>query len=110
MRTLASVAALGLVGLFLTGCAYRAPVMPPQGAIYTGISAPLTVDVEGQTVSPKKGEASSSAILGLFAWGDCSLQKAAQEGQLSTIEYCDYSYMSIVFGIYQSFTVTAHGK
>ncbi len=108
MRKLMAVAVLcGLVGL-MVGC-YRAPVMPPIGAIYSGIEAPLSTEFSGQSTGLKSGEASSSSILGLIATGDCSIEAAAEDGGLSTVEYCDYKYTN-VFGIYQSFTVVAYGR
>lgn len=103
---------LGLVGVLVVaavGC-YTAPVIPPMGVIYADYKAPLTTEPQGQAVVPKKGEASSQSVLGLVAWGDCSLQAAAAGGGLSTVNYADYSYLNVVFGIYQKFTVTVHGN
>ncbi len=108
MRKLMAVAVLcGLVGM-MVGC-YSAPVMPPIGAIYSGIEAPLSTEFSGQSANLRSGEASSSSILGLIATGDCSIEAAAAEGGLSTVEYCDYKYTN-VFGVYQKFTVVAYGK
>jgi hypothetical protein len=111
MRTLAGVWALGVVMMLSAGCYfYSAPVMPPVGVIYSDYKAPLTVQLQGQTVTQQKGQAGSSSILGLIAWGDCSLQSAAKDGNLSTINYADYSYLNVIFGVYQKFTVTVYGK
>jgi hypothetical protein len=109
MRALAGVAALCLVLMAASGC-YTAPVMPPLGAIYADIKAPLTTEAEKPAVTDQRGEASTQSILGLVAWGDCSLDTAAKNGKLSTIEYADYSYMNVALGIYQKFTVVVHGK
>jgi hypothetical protein len=84
--------------------------MPPIGIIYADLKAPLTAEAEKPAVTEQKGEASSQSILGLIAWGDCSLETAAKNGKLSTIEYADYSYTNVIFGIYQKFTVITHGK
>jgi hypothetical protein len=109
MRALAGVAALCLVLVGASGC-YTTPVMPPMGLIYSDVKAPLTAEAEKPAMTEQKGEASSESVLGLVAWGDCSLEAAARNGKLSTIEYADYEYMNVVFGIYQKFTVTTHGK
>jgi len=110
MRRLAKVTALCVGVLLVGGCAFQAPVVPPAGGLYTSYSAPLTTELHGQGTATRTGEASTQAVLGLVAWGDCSLDAAAEEGGLSTIEYCDYSYLNVVLGVYQKFTVTAHGR
>jgi len=109
MRALACVVASCAVLMLTAGC-YTTPVKPPVGAIYSGFKAPLTAEAEKPTVTSQKGEATSQAVLGLVAWGDCSLETAAKNGNLSTIEYADYEYMNVLFGIYQKFTVITHGK
>jgi len=98
--------AAAVVGL--SGC-YTAPVMPPIGWVYTGIEAPLDIDQDNSKVSAKSGEASSMSILGLVAVGDCSIETAAEEGNISTITGADYEYVNIL-GIYQNFTTVVHGE
>ncbi len=83
--------------------------MPPAGGLFTNFKAPLGTEYTGQSVETKQGQASSSSILFLFAFGDCSLEAAAEEGGLSTITHCDYSYLNVM-GLYQKFTIIAHGK
>ncbi len=110
MRRLAGVAALCTVLALSAGCAtYRAPVVPPVGLLYSAFKAPLTTEFSGQAAELKSGEASTSSVLGLVATGDCSLEAAAHEGGLNTIEYCDYSYLNVL-GVYQRFTVVAYGR
>lgn len=110
MRRRTALAALCAMAIVASGCVFQAPVMPPLGGIYTEYTAPLTAEVQGQGVVTKSGQASTGAVLGLFAWGDCGLDAAARNGGLTTIEYCDYSYLNVVLGIYQTFTVTAYGR
>jgi hypothetical protein len=110
MRRACVVAGLCAVFAVLVGCSwYQAPVMPPYGSLFADISAPMTVDYEGQAVAPAQGQASAKSVLGLIAWGDCGVQTAAQNGRLSKISYCDYEYLNVL-GFYQSFTVVAHGE
>ncbi|GAB4315890.1 MAG: hypothetical protein Kow0059_08190 [Candidatus Sumerlaeia bacterium] len=93
-----------------TGCiGYVAPVMPPVGLIFESVSAPLDTDMQQTQASPKEGEASSICVLWLFAFGDCSIQKAARDGNITTINYADYSYLNIL-GFFQSFTVHVYGE
>ena len=108
MRKAAGVAALCALLVVVVGC-YTAPVMPPAGFVYSGISAPLTTEFSGQDAGLQSGEASSTSILGLVATGDCSIEAAAKEGGIRTVEFCDYTYLNVL-GVYQRFTVVAYGK
>ena len=109
MRRFATVLALCGVLWAAAGC-FRAPVIPPTGLLFSQYNAPLTSEFDGTPATAlKTGEASSTSVLGLVAFGDCSLDAAAGAGELSTIEYCDYSYLNVL-GVYQQFTVVAHGK
>jgi hypothetical protein len=110
-RTGLLIAGLGVV-LLVTGCAvYSAPVVPPNAAVFTDISAPLgTEPHRAAGTPPTMGEASTQSVLGLFAWGDASMHAAADNGGLTTIEYADYKYLSVLWGLYSRFTVVAWGQ
>lgn len=97
--------------LFLVGCGgfYAAPVMPPQGFGYTNVAAPIDTEFNGTSVTGKKGEASSIGILGLFAFGDASVEAAAREGNISRVNHADYKYFNILW-IYQNFTTVVYGE
>jgi TRL-like protein family len=107
-RVMATLAALVLV---TPGCIYyQAPVMPPPGLMFSSVSAPLDIDAEKTPVCPKMGESNSSAFLfNMFAFGDCSIDSAARNGGLQTIEHADYHHLNIMF-MYQRFTVRAYGN
>ena len=95
--------------VFTMGCAmYQAPVMPPAGLIFTNTAAPIDIDAEKTDMGNKIGKASSISILSLFSFGDCSINSAARNGDLQTINHSDYTYTN-VFGIYQRFTTIAYG-
>ena len=99
-----------LVLLFaLTSCSYVAPVVPPSGLLFSNIKAPLDVDVNQTKVYDKQGEASSSNVLGLFSFGDCSINTAARNGNIKTIEHADYEHFNIL-GLYQNFKVVVYGE
>jgi len=110
MRRFATVLAVCGVLWVAAGCSFVAPVVPPTGFLFSQYSAPLTTEFdETPATGLKQGEASSVGVLWLLAFGDCSLDAAAEAGGLSTIEYCDYSYLNVL-GFYQQFTVVAHGR
>ena len=94
---------------FLSGC-MSAPVMPPQGILFETVKAPLDVDMEETKISTKSGKASSSSVLYLFAFGDCSIATAARRGNIKVIETADYEYTNVLFGLYQKFTIVVYGE
>ena len=93
----------------LAGCSgVQAPVMPPQGLGFTDYVAPLDIDFDKTALGTKKGEASSSSILALIATGDASIQAAARNGQINTINHADYRVLSVL-GLYTKFTTIVYG-
>ena len=108
LRVCAALAALALAS---TGCFYyQAPVMPPPGLMFSSTAAPLDIDADKTPVCSKMGESRSSAFLfNMFAFGDCSIDTAARNGNLQVIEHADYHHLNIMF-MYQRFTVRAYGN
>lgn len=98
-----------MVSLFaaaLCGCV-SAPFQPPMGFV-SQVKAPLSTDGNWQ-VGLKSGAADSKCVLGLCAWGDCSITAAAEAGGLKRVDYVDYDYVNII-GVWQKVTVTAYGE
>ncbi|MHC4514685.1 MAG: TRL-like family protein [Planctomycetota bacterium] len=93
----------------LTGCFFAAPVVPPVGGLYSDIKAPMDIDFNKTAVASKSGEAMATTILGLVATGDCSINAAAKNGGITTIESADYKYFNVL-GVYQTFTTIVHGN
>ena len=91
--------------LSLPAC-YSAPIMPPAGLLYSEINAPISIGPSD--MGSRRGEATSIAVLGLFAYGDCSVKTAATEGGITTVKHLDYAYFNFL-GLYQKFTTIAHG-
>lgn len=108
LKKAAALAATLVVAAGLSGCIV-APVVPPQGLLFTSFDAPIDTDMEQTTVGSKNGESSSMAILGLVAVGDASVTTAAANGNISRINQVDYSYLNILW-IYQGFTVKVNGE
>ena len=94
--------------LCFTGCSIVAPVVPPQGMLYSQTKAPISTDFANTPVGSKQGQASASSVLGLIATGDCSIQTAAQDGGIKTITHADYEYLSVL-GVYTKTTVIVYG-
>lgn len=107
MKRLFSAAALASA-LFLGGCSYTAPVIPPIGLFYANVSAPIDTNADNTPVSARSGESGTTSILGLFAFGDASVTTAARNGGLSTVNHVDYEYFHVLY-VYQTFTVRAYG-
>lgn len=97
---------VGLCGLVFAGCV-SAPFVPPTGFI-CHVQAPLSTEGNWD-LGVKKGEASSSSILGIWASGDCSIWEAAKNGALRKVTHVDYRYDN-VFGIWQKVTTIAYGE
>ncbi|MGD2175840.1 MAG: hypothetical protein PVJ27_10595 [Candidatus Brocadiaceae bacterium] len=116
MRRIALLGLMCVLALSLLGCAeYLTPVRPPGGALITVISAPLSVDFKDTPVCSKQGSASTfyfhdPLFTGMdFAWDRAGLKEAATDGELTAVEYADYTYLRIL-GIFGKFTVTAYGR
>lgn len=98
----------GIFVLLLSGCIAppTAEFAPPEGFLFSNYKAPLLVDFNDNGVSGYTGKASCGAfhdiiLTGMtFAWGDCSLNTASQNGRLNRIGTADYEYLSFlkVFG------------
>ena len=95
-----------LCGAALCGC-MSAPFQPPVGMI-AKVKAPLSTD-GNWNAGMKAGSAAVQCVLGLYAWGDCSITAAAENGGLKRVDYVDYDYDNIL-GIWQRAKVTAYGE
>lgn len=103
-------------GLF-SGCAagrYTSDFAPPGGLLITDTKIPLTTRFNNTPVKTEVGKASTlylhdCLLTGLdFAWDDCSIDRAAKNGGLETVEYADVEVFNVL-GIFGKMTVTAYG-
>ena len=102
--------AITAAALLITGCTrLRAPFQPPVGNVYTNYTAPLGVELTDTKIGPKTGEAKTTSILGLVAFGDASIQAAAKNGGLKKVYHADYKYFNIL-GIIKETTVIVNGE
>jgi hypothetical protein len=95
--------------LFLASCApnIKAPIIPPTGA-FTYMTSPYSAESDG-TIGDRMGESTCIGVLWLFGFGDCSIEAAAEEGNLKQINYVSYDITNIL-GIYTSMTTIAYGE
>lgn len=93
----------GAIALF-TGCGALGAY---NGALYTDVNTPLAAT--SASGASKEGKATCSNILGLIALGDCSVNKAAQEGSISQIKSVDSKVWSIL-GLYTTSTTIVKGN
>lgn len=100
--------ALALAALIDASGCMVAPVVPPQGIVFTNFKAPLDLDQNGTPVSEKSGKAEVMNILNLFSWGDGSIETAAKNGGIQTIESADYEYFTVL-GLFHKYTTVVHG-
>lgn len=105
MKTLKRFTFIGVLGIFLSGCAFTNS--PALGTLYTDAHGPHTAT--SNDVGEKAGTAEASSILGLVATGDASINEAAKNGNITKISHVDYHTKNIL-GIYATYTVTVYGE
>lgn len=92
--------------MLLSGCA-AVGMSPVTGFIYTDVKAPVTVT--NNSKGTKTGEAVCSSILGIVATGDCSIDAAAKNGNITKVHTVDYKTKNIL-GVYATVTVIVTGE
>lgn len=79
---------------------------PTLGAI-TSNRGPVAC--AGSVGGGRAGEATAHQVLGIFAWGDASIQAAARQGGISKVNNVDREALNIL-GIYSSYTTKVQGN
>lgn len=104
-------AALLLLAGGLTGCGLvRTPVLPYYGTLFNDTSTPVDITFESNAIGPARGTAASTSVLGLFSFGDCSIESAARDGNLATVNHVDADITNILFGLYTRYETVAWGE
>lgn len=100
--------------LILGGCMPLNNQGYPVGAIYTGTKAPSLLDraeLSGDNkAATKQGRACSTAILGLAAWGDASVDAAKKAGGISSVHSVEYEATAVLGLVYTSACTVVHGN
>ncbi len=99
----------------LSGCASNLFPGGPSvhGVLVTNVTSPaqnLTVATDGAVVASKTGSASSTAILGLIATGDSSVQAAMKAGNITKVHNVDHTVNSFIYGAFIRHTINVHGE
>jgi hypothetical protein len=110
MKTI-TLAMLGIGLMVFSGCASPdSAFVPPGGVLFANYKAPLLVSYDDAAISQNSGDASAEYVhdiilTGLdFAWADCSLNEAIQDGRFNKVGSADYSFFNVL-GVYAKTTV-----
>lgn len=95
---------LFLALVLFSGCSQTASKL---GLLYTDISYPLLST--DNTETPKSVTISNHSILGLFVFGDASLDKAKKKGNIKKVSHIDANEF-IILGVYRKYTITVYGE
>jgi hypothetical protein len=93
----------------------KVPVEVPPGFLFANTKAPLQVTFHETKLGPKHGKAEVHFVripfLGFLtlAWGEASIESAARDGQIATVNHTDYELLNVL-GIYARFTTHAYGN
>lgn len=87
----------------------RSPVIPPFGFAFSNYSVPVDITFDHTVIGAKRGEAQSTGILGLFSFGDASVQAAARNGNITRVDHigCDFTNILCIVTMY---TTVAYGE
>lgn len=77
------------------------------GLIWTNVSVAENV-TSSAAESSKNGSGSITSILGLFAFGDASVESATNRAGITQIHHVDYDLMSFL-GLFGHYTITVYG-
>ena len=78
--------------LTIQGCAIM-PSAAGVGVFYTGVNTPapaLAVECSANVKPDKVGKSEATNILGLVVVGDCSIEAAMKEAQITKIHHVDF--------------------
>lgn len=85
-------------------------MLSSSGCIYSNFRVPMSTDFRNTKTVDKMGKSSSHSVAWIAAWGDAGLQAAAKEGDLETLEYVDYQFINVIFGLYMSRKTIVYGN
>ncbi len=98
-----------LILLFTASCLGKTQSGVQGGFIYSSWQDTISGAVNNDVKITKKGEACSRNILGLFAFGDSSVETARRMGGIKKVAFADTNYFNIL-GLYQKGCTIAKGQ
>jgi hypothetical protein len=84
-----------------------------RGMIYADIDSPvqsLAVTIDPAAKPTKRGTAATRALLGLFAWGDGSVEAAMKDAGITRIHHIDHNAKQFLSGFWSSDTTIVYGE
>jgi len=87
----------------LAGCATSVPI----GALITDVTLPAGATANGE--GTKVGRAKCQSILALVAQGDCSIEAAKADGNITEVTHMDWKANNIL-GIIGNYELVVHGN
>ena len=92
------------------GCsgAFANDLFTPYGAIFGETSTPYSTYFDSSVALRKTGEATCKNYFYIVAKGNCSIQDAMRDGDITKIQSIDRKNKNILF--YQKSTIVVHGE
>lgn len=91
----------------LMGCAVG--IAPVTGFLYTNNVGGAMLATQSSGKATKVGTATAKSVLGLYAYGDSSIETAAKSAGIVEIHHVDYKTRSIL-GIWAETTTFVYGR
>ena len=79
------------------------------GCAYVNVKTPYDKDLDRSELGSKTGTAEAYSMLWLFAWGDASYARAAENGGITVLRSADQEIFQIVFGLYSRWRIVVYG-
>jgi len=79
------------------------------GCAYVNIRSPYDDNLQNTDLGSKKGIASAYSVLWLVSWGDASYAAAAKNGNIKVLKHADQEIQTILFGIFNRWTIIVYG-
>ena len=103
-RRLMQLIFLSVAVMFLGGCLAYTPVV---GVLVTSAQGPITATTYDQ--SARTGKSCAYSAMGLFSWGDASINAAKNAGQIKQVASVDFDTFNLL-GMYGSFCTVVRGN
>jgi hypothetical protein len=93
-----------LAATLFAGCATNYPV----GSVFTDVTLPVSATANNEK-GVKTGSAECLSIMSLVAVGDCSMDAARKNGNITRVTHADWHARSIL-GIVGNYKLIVHGE
>lgn len=104
MHLIKKIAVASALATSMSGCV--AVATPTLGLVYTNVRAPIMA-TENE-ISSKQGTSCATSLLGMFAFGDASIEKAKRSASITKVSSVSYDSFSLL-GIYGRFCTLVSG-